>query len=159
MVETKGVHRWVSRHREESLERWLVGYRDIVRPSLLVGRYRTPHPTPQALETGLVEALGPHGDWRFGGSAAGNLLVPFYRGEVTVIHRQAEIERSIMKRLKAIPDHRGNLIVIRSPGPIGLEGRTLETAHPLLVYSEMMVSEERAREAAHGFYEQVVEPR
>lgn len=44
--------------REELVDRFLVGYRDVLRPRLLVGRYKTPLSDPRKLEARRVEVLG-----------------------------------------------------------------------------------------------------
>jgi len=130
------------------LDRWLAGYIALVRPRLLIGRFRTNDPDPEALEGRIEHELGDTVQWAWGGGAAAMRLTGYYRGAGTVLHL-AEPVQDLGKRLKAIPAEGGPLIVLRVPGPIAFEGVKPRTAHPLLVYTELLAAgAERAREAA-----------
>ena len=144
----KDAHRWVPHRKRSALERWLVGYADVLRPALLVGSFRTPNATPDKLEQRILEAAGTTRSWRWGGCAAGFRLTGHYRGERTVLHVD-ELTSEFRRALKAIPDAHGPLVILRIPGPAALIGATENTVHPLLVYAEMLVeANEPAREAA-----------
>ncbi len=144
----KDRHRWVPHRKRSAFERWLVGYADVLRPSLLIGSFRTPDATPDKLEQRIVEAAGPTLAWRWGGCAAGFRLTGHYRGERTVIHID-ELTAEFRRAAKAIPDANGPLVILRIPGPAALAGAAEDTVHPLLVYAEMLAeANERAREAA-----------
>ncbi len=61
------------------------------------------------------------------------------------MHPPADLRR----RLRGVPAPDGPLIVLRFPGPKGLEGRAPDTAHRLLVYTELLTDgSERACDAA-----------
>jgi len=150
-------YQWDPSRRNEALDRWLQGYKDMVRPSLFEGSYHTPHSATAELESDLSFLLGSSDEWRFGGCAAGNRLSPYYRSPITVIHRAGGLEKSLLRRLKALPEAQGNLVVLDTLGPIGMQGASGDTVHPLLVYSEMLLSGERAREAAHRIFELFLE--
>ena len=65
---------------------------------------------------------------------------------------------NLPKRLEALSDPAGNLLVMKAPGRIHWE-RQHDTVHPLLVYSEMLSEgNERAREAARLLYDSHVAP-
>jgi hypothetical protein len=130
------------------LDRWLEGYRSSVRPQLLLGTYRTPDKDPWQLEERVAPILTEHTTrWAWGGTAAGYRLTSHYRGPRTIAHVDAaELPE---RALRAAPARDGNLILMRAFGSICWEGRTLDTVHPLLAYSEMALdTDERAREAA-----------
>jgi hypothetical protein len=130
------------------LERWLVGYADVLRPALLVGSFRTPDATPDKLEQRIVDSAVTPAEWRWGGCAAGFRLTQHYRGERTVLH-VGELATEFRRAIKAVPDANGPLVILRFPGPTALIGATPDTVHPLLVYAEMLAeANERAREAA-----------
>jgi hypothetical protein len=135
-------------HRfSDALDLWISGYRSVLRPDLVVGRFRTPDREPEGLEARLAENLRGS-RWRLGGSAAAYRLSGHYRGPNTVVHVE-DFPEDTRVALRAIPDPNGPLIVTRFPGPVALEGLTSDTAHPLLVYSEMLVEgSEREIEAA-----------
>lgn len=130
------------------LDLWLKGYETLVRPKLLIGRYRAAETDPGALER-LVEAtLGGKTLWGFGGGAAAYRLTGYYRGHDTVIHLQPP-DFDVAKKLRALRADDGPLILLRAPGPIAFEGAKRHTVAPLLVYAELLFAgDKRAREGA-----------
>jgi hypothetical protein len=74
-----------------------------------------------------------------------------------VIHIHAELS-DLPRQLRALPDHRGNLVLMEAFGSINWQtGR--DTVHPLLVYSEMLhEGSERGREAAQELYDRHLAP-
>lgn len=160
ILETKRSYVWAPKGWGDTLDRWLVGYRDVMRPRLLVGCYRPSERDPEALERRLKPALDEIGTWRWGGTAAGFRLTQHYRGPRTVVHLCAsEAPEDLPRRLKALPDHDGPLVVLRTPGEVALDGTTDDTVHPLLVYAEMVVEGgERALEAAAELRERFLAP-
>lgn len=133
------------------LERWLVGYAEVVRPRFLVGRYRAQDSDPIELEKRLETQMPPDIAWAFGGGAAAYRLTGYYRGESTLVH-VGDPPADLARRLRVVrvdPNHKPNLELLRAPGALLLQGVALRTAHPLLVYTELLCTgDERAREAA-----------
>jgi hypothetical protein len=130
------------------LDRWLNGYATLVRPRLLVGQYRTQDVDPSALETRIEQVLADDKAWGWGGGAAANRLMGFYRGGKTILHL-AEPSETIIRSLRGLPSNEGELTVLRTPGHIALEGAAPHTVHPLLVYTELLTEgTDRARESA-----------
>lgn len=153
LVKSPRGHIWAPAGRHRALDLWLAGYATSVRPSLLVGSYRTQDPDPAALEARIAPILDKCCDWRWGGGTAAHRLDGYFRGEKTVVHL-AEAPDRLPQQLHAIPDRSGPLVFLRTPGPEGLRGATGDTAHPLLVYTELLTdSNERAREAAQQLAE------
>ncbi|MCA9520956.1 MAG: hypothetical protein KC609_08280 [Myxococcales bacterium] len=54
-----------------------------------------------------------------------------------------------MVKLRAVKDSEGPLSLLTTPGPIFGQGPMPRTVHPLFVYSEMILGDEREREAAN----------
>jgi hypothetical protein len=130
------------------LDLWLKGYETLVRPKLLIGRYRAQETDPEALERLVEETLGEKVIWAFGGGAAAHRLTGYYRGTETVVHVQHP-DFDVAKRLRALRADDGPLILLRAPGPIAFEGVEPRTVAPLLVYTELLFAgDKRAREAA-----------
>lgn len=126
---------------------WLGGYGGIVRPSLLIGRYRVAERAPGELEARMTPILDANGAWAWGGAAAAERVLPHYRGEETVVHL-LQPTADLARRLRAVPDDDGHLVLMHAPGPLALRAAAPRTVHPLLIYAELMEGDERAREAA-----------
>jgi len=136
------------------LDRWLTGYANVVRPRLLLGRYRTQDPDPMALEHRIQDVLGTNVVWAWGGGAAAMRLTRHYRGEETVLHLLHRAP-DFHTRLHALRDDNGPLVCLGAPGPVAFAGAVPNTVHPLLVYTELMTTgDDRAREAALEVREQ-----
>ena len=137
ILASKTRTRWHPRRREDALALWLHGYQTTVRTSLLAGIYRTRDQNPGELEARIVDIVAKDrsAELRWGGAAAGFRLTGAYRGERTVVHVNTEAF-DLPRRLGALSDPQGNLIVMRNFGLINSEAEH-ETVHPLLVYSEM----------------------
>jgi hypothetical protein len=149
LVRRRAKANWVD--TRALLERWLVGYSEVVRPRFLIGAYRAQESDPLALEKRIEAEMPVDTAWTFGGAAAAYRLTGHYRGDSTVVHvadPQADLPRRL--RLVRVDDQpRPNLILLRAPAPLLLQGVTAHTAHPLLVYTELLYTgDERAREAA-----------
>jgi hypothetical protein len=130
------------------LDVWLKGYETLVRPKLLIGRYRVPDPDPEALERQVEATLGGKTLWGFGGGAAAHRLTGYYRGPDTIVHLQTP-DRDVAKGLRALGADDGPLILLRAPGAIAFEGAKPHTVAPLLVYTELLFAgDKRARDAA-----------
>ena len=120
----------------------------MVRPRLRIGSYRTQDDDPRVLETHIEQVLAGEESWGFGGGAAALRLTQHYRGESTVLHVARPLPE-LPKRLRALRDDEGALVLLGIPGPLAWKGALPRTVHPLLVYTELLISEnERAREAA-----------
>lgn len=141
-------HDWVTGRDGDLLDRWLAGYRSTLRPKLLVGRFRVAGAEPRALERTLEEQVS---DVRLGGTAGAYRLVGHYRGPDTVVHAR-EPSPGVLKKLHAAPTRTarpGDLIWMRSFGTLSHLGESPRTAHPLLVYGELLADPDpRAGESA-----------
>ena len=146
VVRTKSKRHLV--RRGDLVERWIAGYAEMLRPQLLAGRFQTPDKDPPSLEDRVATLLGPDGTWAWGGAAAAFRLTKHYRSDETVLHVQAA-SSDLPKRLKAVPHTAGRLILLGVPGPLAFRGKAPHTVHPLLIYTELVLTgSDRAREAA-----------
>jgi hypothetical protein len=139
------------------LDLWLKGYETLVRPKLLMGRYRAQETDPEALERLIEDLLDDEVAWAFGGGAAAYRLAGYYRGSETVVHvEQGGFD--VAKRLRLLRADDGLVIVVGAPGPLAFEGAEPRTVAPLLVYSELLAAgEKRAREAAAEIHRKYLE--
>jgi hypothetical protein len=130
------------------IDRWLTGYADVLRPKLLIGRYRGNDEQPTAIERRIERTLDGKIRWCFGGAAAAFRLTKHYRGETTVLHVERPVP-DLTREIRVLPAADGPLVLVRAPGPVGFAGPKPHTAHPLLVYTELLLAGgEREREAA-----------
>ncbi|MFW6023331.1 MAG: type IV toxin-antitoxin system AbiEi family antitoxin [Myxococcota bacterium] len=158
MVRGSRGHSWTSDGYRRGMDLWLAGYESVVRPKLLAGTFRLPDPAPRAVEEAVRTHLADL-EWRWGGTAAAHRLVGHYRGDRTVVHVRDADSRTA-RRLGAVPAPDGPLILMGVPGPIALRGRTPDTVQPLLVYSELLTSDDpRARDQARLLWDELLEGR
>jgi hypothetical protein len=130
------------------LDLWINGYETLVRPKLLIGRFRAQEIDPDTLERKIEQTLDNKVTWAFGGGAAAHRLTGYYRGTDTVVHVQ-QPGLDIAKRLRALRADDGPLILLGAPGPLAFEGARPRTVAPLLVYTELLFAgDKRARDAA-----------
>jgi hypothetical protein len=134
--------------RDDLMERWTVGYAETLRPQLLTGRFQTPDKDPLALEERVEALLGSDGTWAWGGAAAAFRLTRHYRSDETVLHVESPTSE-LPKRLTALPHETGRLVLLGVPGPLAFRGKAPHTVHPLLIYSELILTgSDRARQTA-----------
>ncbi len=146
VVRTKSRRHLV--RRDDLVDRWLAGYAETLRPHLLAGRFQTADPDPPSLERRVATILGPNATWAWGGAAAAFRLTKHYRSDETVLHVEAA-PSDFPQRMQAIPHRAGPLVLLGVPAPIAFRGQAPRTVHPLLVYTELILTgSDRAREAA-----------
>lgn len=147
-IRREGRHRaWLPGGRRSAFTRWLAEYDTVLRPWLDLGRYRTPAQTPEATETLLTPPMASDACW-LGGLSAGYRLVEHYRGLGTVAHIRGSA-RTFAHEIRALRDPSGNLTLLRAPCRLATKGAVEGTIHPLLVYAEMVqTNDDRALEAA-----------
>lgn len=151
LLETRGGLRWTPGRRSEALDMLLAGFPALM-PGLVIGRYRAKQRTPEALEAELAPRLSSLGEWCWGGGAAAMRLTGLYRGDRTIVYLR-EPDAAKVKALPLVPDAEGEVVFLRAPGPLGVEGPEPDVAHPLLVYVDLLTEgHERAREAAAEVY-------
>jgi hypothetical protein len=130
------------------IDRWVAGYGDRLRPRILLGRYRAAAGDPPAFERSAEAVLDGLG-WAWGGATAAFRLTAHYRSAVTTLHLEAALPQSSRRQLRLLPAQDGPIVVLGVPGALGLEGPVPHVAHPLLVYTELLLEgDERALEAA-----------
>ena len=143
-------------NRKELLEKWLTGYEDKLKPSLLVGKFRM-----------LDEYQFTH--WRnmplpddertvWGGEPAGDLYTNYLRPGQLTLYTTAP-RKELMQHFKMTPDSKdGNVLVYKkfwnNPVPHG------PFATPaLLTYADLiLMDEKRCRETAQMIFNEHIQP-
>ena len=132
-------------------EELLRGYESILRPKLLIGRFRSPQNDLDYTIAEFNEAFRNLSvRWSVTGGPAAYALQKFYRGSELPIFMDSFPDH-LRRRLRILPDKTGPLIFLRSFGsvPFWREAEPFPLAHPWLIFSELMNSTDpRAHEAA-----------
>ncbi|HEX7879129.1 MAG TPA: type IV toxin-antitoxin system AbiEi family antitoxin [Candidatus Eisenbacteria bacterium] len=144
-------------NRARLLTKWLTGYADVLRPRWILGRFRTAKEGKEELPDRVEDYFkGQTEDrpWGFGGTVAADNLTQHYRGFEIVVHTE-ELPADFARTLRALAAPTGDLIVMRTPGPLAYKGPLPHVVHPLLVYTELMAGDdERAWETARMVLDQ-----
>ncbi len=129
----------------------LQGYGRVLRPSLLVNRFRPQEQNPDKFIRQLGDVLKEtNTPWSLTGGPAADILTHFYRGQETPIFI-GDATPAVLKKLRLMPDRDGAVILLKGFGQVtywkAVDGKML--AHPWLIYCELMYSSDpRAHEAA-----------
>lgn len=140
-------NRMVLNNKKQLLEHWLVGYGNVLKPSLLLGSYQMRD------TTNWKEAKLPDGVL-WGGEPAGDLAAGYLNPEQwTIYTSQSKIE--VAKALHLIPKQGGNLKVFRNFWPqVASDTQNLATPH-LVTYADLLLTgDQRCIETAKIIYEQ-----
>lgn len=131
-------------------ERLIAGYTQVLRPKLLVGRFRPAEKTTESfLERLLTKAPSGVRYALTGGPAAG-LLQHFYQGPDVPLFLQPS-ERAVIQELRLLPDREGPVTILKAFGEIVFWEKREQhmLAPPWLIYAELLSSNDpRAHEAA-----------
>lgn len=134
---------------DDLLQRWIVGYTDLLRPALFLRRFQMPEGGREV----LIRRLAAMGEDRFawGGGMAASRLGGTFVGERVTLH-----VRGPYPALPLRPDRDGPIHVLGIPGPLAWPGGApdwngggAQAVHPLLVFAELMDERgDRALQAA-----------
>jgi hypothetical protein len=135
----------------EFRDRLISGYSQILRPKLLIGRYRYGEPSVDQFAARLSrEATAQKIPYALTGGPAADAMQHFYRSDEVPIFLDAKWQR----RLRLLPDRTGPVMLLKPFGNLvywrEFEGKMV--APPWMVYAELLTgSDPRAREAAEEF--------
>jgi hypothetical protein len=135
----------------EIVDRLVAGYGQILRPKLLIGRYRYPEPSIDRFLARLSEAARTQKlQYALTGGPAAEAMQHFYHGSEAPTFL-ASPDAGVLRALRLLPDRTGPVILLKPFGELAywkeFDGRMV--APPWLVYAELLAgSDPRAREAA-----------
>ncbi|HLJ85838.1 MAG TPA: type IV toxin-antitoxin system AbiEi family antitoxin [Candidatus Angelobacter sp.] len=128
----------------------LRGYGSVLRPKLLIGRFRASQSDREKLAKNIDDVAHDLSiRWSLTGSAAAYELQHFYQGPDIPVFIESFSEQ-FSRALRIIPEAAGPLVLLRSIGKLAQwkELGKKPLAHPWLIYSELMESSDpRAHEA------------
>lgn len=132
----------------EKVDRLVAGYSQILRPKLLIGRYRCEETSVDQFVARLShEASARKIPYALSGGPAADAMQHFYRGSEAPVFLDAENQRG----LRLLPDRNGPVVLLKPFGNLvywrEFDGKMV--APPWLIYAELLIgSDPRAREAA-----------
>ena len=135
----------------ELRDRLISGYSQILRPKLLIGRFRYEEPSVDQFVARLSrEAAKQKIPYALTGGPAADAMQHFYRSAEVPVFLDAKWQRS----LRLLPDRTGPVMLFKPFGNLvywrEFEGKMV--APPWLVYAELLTGNDpRAREAAEEF--------
>jgi hypothetical protein len=132
----------------ELRDRLVSGYNQILRPKLMLGRFRYQEPSVEQFVARLThDAAAQEIPYALTGGPAADAIQHFYRSSEVPVFLSAEHHRA----LRLLPDRTGPVVLLKPFGNLvywrEFEGKMV--APPWLVYAELLnASDPRAREAA-----------
>lgn len=139
--------RFVWAKQEELLHRWIDEYRIRLRPKTVIGNYKI-HPAWQTILLNPTQSV-------WGGEPAADLLTDYLRPEHWILHTQ-ESRADLMRNYGLIPHLNGELETLKMWWNPNNDDKT---APPLLVYAELLISEEeRNLQIAKIIFDEYLQP-
>ncbi len=137
--------------RVRLLDRWVQGYHERLRPSLLLGRYRP------ARSDWWQDAVLENGFWS--GETAAARLTQSIKPQTTTIFGTLPSNEFILKH-QLQKDPTGAVEVLKPFwAPSNPEGSKGGCVHPLLIYADLLsIDDDRTREVARIIYEHHIDP-
>lgn len=141
-------------------ERLLTGYTQVLRPRLLVNRFRSQERNSEEFIRRLPRRLEATGmKFALTGGPAADLLQHYYRGAEVPLFL-GETSPAVFQKLRLLPDQSGPVVVLRAFGAAVFwrTVREIPVAHPWLIYAELMDSADpRAHDAAEELRREFLE--
>ena len=134
-------------------ERLTSGYGQVLRPKLLIGRFRFAEKTAEQFLARLRNSMPSGVRYSLTGGPAVDLLQHFYRGPEVPMFIESP-SRGIAQELRLLPDSDGPVTLLRAFGEVVFwqERDRHMLAPPWLIYAELLNSNDpRAHEAAREF--------
>lgn len=139
-----------------AIDRWIVGYADVLRPALMHRRFAFAEGEARDFEARAERVLVEAGiKYAWTGGAAAYRLMHYWHGETTSLHADAPTAQ-IAQLLRLVPKEEGQLVLLDSLAPFIFDHGPAPHVAPLpLVYAELLaLGDERARDAARRLREE-----
>lgn len=139
-------HEFILNRKKALLHRWIEAYRDILKPSLHIGNFKstTPDLFKERLMAGNVENAVP------GGEVAAEMITHYLNAEIYTVYT-TQTSKEFMVKNRLIPEEKGNIQVYE----IFWDNYSKDGRVPvLLVYADLVITDEpRCLETAEILYE------
>lgn len=136
------------KNKKALLERWLTGYREILKPDLLKGTFKI-WDEEKRNNWRAIDIKAINAQW--GGEAAAEILTEYLQAGELTIYTPA-INGQLLNRIGLVPDKQGDVLIYdkfwREPGEVN------ETTPSLLVYADLLLADDpRCIETANLIYD------
>lgn len=135
---------------KQLLDRWITGYGDVLRPTLLLGNYRF------WIDDQLANWKNLHfptDDFRWGGEPAADLLIHYLQPQTLTIY--TETKAQLVREWNMLPDDQGPVQIYRKFWHDDIPDMTTNIAPVLLIYADLILSNDpRCIETANRIYQQ-----
>jgi hypothetical protein len=159
LMETGAVHGGTFRIPKATEELLVSGYANILRPKLVIGRFRAPERDLSDFEKRLPLALrGGATRYALSGGPAADAQQHYYRGPELSMFLSDHAPETL-HRLRLLPDRHGPITLLKAFGQLVYwrEFSSVTVAPPWLVYAELMQADDpRGHEAATEFYQEFI---
>ena len=153
--------RFLINDRQSFTDQVLYGYRQILRPRLTIGRFRSQERVPEEFVARLRQQTN-HMRLRYAlsGGIAAHQLQGFYKGPTVAAFVEPSTV-SLARALRLLPDSEGPITLLRAFGEAVFWDSVdrLSLTHPWLIYAELMSEPDpRAHEAAETLRKEFLAP-
>lgn len=141
-------------------ESLIAGYSQVLRPRILLGRYRHADKTTEEFLTRLSQAATEHKiAYALTGGPAADALLHLYRTPDVPLFVRTN-DATTMRNFRLMPDRKGPVTLLRAFAPLvywrDVEGTTV--APPWLIYAELLTGvEDRDREVAEDLRQRLLQ--
>jgi len=138
----------VLQNKRALLERWIAGYKETLKPLLLIGKYRLNKPEDlMNLDNFPVRA----GETVWGGEPGAELITNYLNAKEFTVYT-TEAKPILMQKWRLIPDAKGNIQFYEKFWQDDAD-QALPIAPILLIYADLMITDDpRNRETAERIY-------
>lgn len=145
LLVSKNRHGYHWANKDEAIDQWINGYRNILKPALYQGKYRLPEEKP------WYDLPLPSPKTRWGGEPGGDILTNHLRPEKLILFTDLG-KTDFIKQTRLMPDAAGQLEVYETFWDRG-NGKG-QSAPPLLVYADLVINgDKRSLETAQIIYD------
>jgi hypothetical protein len=138
-------------------ERWELGYAEVLRSELLIGKFSR---VGRSIDY-LVGDLQSHNQKTIvGGEVAASRAIGYFRSPHMTLHLKGEFKPSMLVDLRLKPDPDGEVTLLKTFGVANAWLLDASYADPLLIHAELSLSlDDRVRTVAQQLFEKYIAPR
>jgi hypothetical protein len=137
-------------NRDELIKKWVENYNEILRPTIIRGRYTT-----NKVEWWKDVNPGEVGIY-WGGEVGANLVTKYLKPDIKTIYTEQSINKLILKN-KLLKDKNGDVEILDKFWHFNYEEEWMYVVPPILMYADLVrIPDQRNHETAVRIYEQYI---